>query len=428
MYVHMMATCDEPYKYSKIKNVSIGSVCNIYGVIKSFTGPNISKSGWNVLSMWLVDESCAEEQWQRDCLPCVLFGSDTVKLPDIAVGDIVRFHRLKISYYNGWAQGKEGPGFSWLVASEDSISHSHDNVTFTQADEKRICALKDWRAKSSLFTHNTDITRISDIEHKDYWVDLSVQVVAIYQSESDTSCTILVAWDGTLPSFKSHSYCTIDRRIGETDKNLETMSSSKTVKIHCYDNHKDDACKFVSGQLVELVNVHVKVIDSFHTNAAVSMGIIDIKELESSTVWLSLVMHKGNTNGRRIVALQETDNEYKELTNLLLETADNEESQSILRATADNEESQPILPATADNEESQSLLQASCSAPIHVMNDSESDQDICDNKEEMIAQFADDILALTKANQFFMMYPHIERDVLLSQKGKDLLSCNSNED
>ena len=156
--------------------------------------------------------------------------------------------------------------------------------------------------------------------------------------------------------------------------------------------------------------------------------LLNPQELESSTVWLSLVMHKGNTNGRRIVALQETDNEYKELTNLLLETADNEESQSILRATADNEESQPILPATADNEESQSLLQASCSAPIHVMNDSESDQDICDNKEEMIAQFADDILALTKANQFFMMYPHIERDVLLSQKGKDLLSCNSNED
>ena len=111
-----MATSDEPYKYSKIIDVSIGSLCNVYGVVKSFTGPNVSKSGWKVLSMWLVDESCAEEQWQRDCLPCVLFGSDTVKLPDIVVGDIVRFHRLKISYYNGWAQGKEGPGFSWYVA------------------------------------------------------------------------------------------------------------------------------------------------------------------------------------------------------------------------------------------------------------------------------------------------------------------------
>ena len=125
-------------------------------------------------------------------------------------------------------------------------------------------------------------------------------------------------------------------------------------------------------------------------------------------------MHKGNTNGRRIVALQETDNEYKELSSLLLKTADNEESQSILQTTA-------------DNEDSQSILQASCSAPIQVMNNSESDHDICDNEGEMMARFADDILALKKANQFFEMYPHIERDVLLSGKGKYLLSCNSND-
>ena len=150
--------------------------------------------------------------------------------------------------------------------------------------------------KSSLFTHNSDITRLSDIEHKDYWVNLTVQLVAVCQSESDTSCTIIVAWDGTLPSFKSHSYCTIDRRIGETDKKLETISSSKTVKIHCYDNHKDDASRFISGQLVELVNVHVKVIDSFHTNAAVSMGILDIKVIISFTVCISVIFYSVKDN------------------------------------------------------------------------------------------------------------------------------------
>ena len=107
------------YSYTRIKKLTVGQIHNVYGVIKSFKGPHVSKEGWKILSMRLVDESCVDKL--HDFLPCVLFGSNRFKLPDINVGDIVRFHRLKVSRYQGHAQGKESPGFSWYEPLFKSI-------------------------------------------------------------------------------------------------------------------------------------------------------------------------------------------------------------------------------------------------------------------------------------------------------------------
>ena len=155
------------------------------------------------------------------------------------------------------------------------MTHSHEHLTYTKDDEKRIKKLQDWKEKSSFLKHHLSATRIADIQHKDDWINMAVQVVAAYQSDNDSSCTILVAWDGTVPSFMSHCYCSMDRRTCEMDKKLERMSSGRTVKIFCYDNHSDVASKLVSGQLIKLVNVHAKVIEMAAVRTAFRMGVFN---------------------------------------------------------------------------------------------------------------------------------------------------------
>ena len=162
-----------------------------------------------------------------------------------------------------------------LVVSGNQISHSHDHVTYTPDDRKRIHELKDWMQNSLEYRYASKITRLADIEHKDIWINLTVQVVSVYESNADLSCTIVVAWDSTAPSFMSHCYCPMDKEIGETDKELQRISLGKTVKLFCYDNHHRDASKLASGQMIKLVNIHVKAIDKAAVRAAVHMGFLN---------------------------------------------------------------------------------------------------------------------------------------------------------
>ena len=105
---------ESPYKYSVIKELRVGQIYNVYGVVKSFKAPKVTRSGWSMISLWIVDESCMNEAGETSSfLSCVLFETNKINLPVINVGDIVRFHRLRIFNYAGCLQGKESYGFSW---------------------------------------------------------------------------------------------------------------------------------------------------------------------------------------------------------------------------------------------------------------------------------------------------------------------------
>ena len=106
----------DKYKYTPIKDIKIGAVQNVYGIVQSVNGPSVTKSGLDMMTLRLIDDSCIEEVNGEETykfLPCVLYGSVRIDLPQVDVGDIVRFHRLVVKNYQGLAQGKMAAGFSW---------------------------------------------------------------------------------------------------------------------------------------------------------------------------------------------------------------------------------------------------------------------------------------------------------------------------
>lgn len=103
------------YEYTLIKDLKVGTVYNVFGVVKAHRDPAVTRSGLNMLCLWIADESSTEDEEEPNHLPCVLFESDKISLPQVHVGDVVRFHRLRISLYQGHRQGKMAPGFSWYI-------------------------------------------------------------------------------------------------------------------------------------------------------------------------------------------------------------------------------------------------------------------------------------------------------------------------
>lgn len=169
--------------------------------------------------------------------------------------------------------------------SGNDVRHSHDNITYTPDDEKRIKELRTWKETSPPYLLPTSkISRISDITIKDDWINMVVQVVSVFQSSSDSTCALIVCWDGTKPSFLSHTYCSMDKKIFDADCQLESASLGKVVKIHCYDNHAEDALNFASGQILKLANVHAKPVDNAAVRNAVLAGIIKDQVITSLKV------------------------------------------------------------------------------------------------------------------------------------------------
>ena len=133
-----------------------------------------------------------------------------------------------------------------------------------------------WKeSHAALFETSTEITRLSNIEHKHYWINLGVQVVDVYQSDSDSTCAIIIGWDGTMPTFNSYLYCKYKEQSHESVDDLVMTSYGRTIKIHCFDNHRDDAMKLKSGQFVQLVNVHIKVVNRALAESSAIASLVD---------------------------------------------------------------------------------------------------------------------------------------------------------
>ncbi|XP_030816176.1 protection of telomeres protein 1 isoform X2 [Camarhynchus parvulus] len=94
------------YVYTPLNHLKDGTVVNLYGVVKFFKPPYISKGTDYCSIVTLVDQSNVK-------LTCSLFSGNLDFLPKIyKVGDIVRFHRIKV-----W-DGTECPYPTWKVPVE----------------------------------------------------------------------------------------------------------------------------------------------------------------------------------------------------------------------------------------------------------------------------------------------------------------------
>ena len=97
--------------YTKLADLAVNTVVNIYGVVKFFKSPFKTKGSDYVCTLSLVDPSIVSLDHS---FKCVLFSKSKETLPCVkTVGDVVRFHRLGVGQFKGELQGKLMPDSSW---------------------------------------------------------------------------------------------------------------------------------------------------------------------------------------------------------------------------------------------------------------------------------------------------------------------------
>ena len=105
----------QPYQYTKLADVRVGQIINVYGIVKYYKKPFMSMKGELCQTLRIIDQSLDSGEAEEG-LQCVLFANKkgTTILPSInSIGTIIRFHRLKIGSFKGKLQGVSSPGFSW---------------------------------------------------------------------------------------------------------------------------------------------------------------------------------------------------------------------------------------------------------------------------------------------------------------------------
>ena len=101
----------EKYIYTKLAELKVNTVINVYGVVKFFKSPFKTKGSDFVCTLSLVDPSLPS---MDSSFKCVLFSKSKEGLPSVkAVGDVVRFQHLGVGHYQGELQGKFKADSSW---------------------------------------------------------------------------------------------------------------------------------------------------------------------------------------------------------------------------------------------------------------------------------------------------------------------------
>uniref|UniRef100_A0A4W3JYN9 Protection of telomeres protein 1 n=1 Tax=Callorhinchus milii TaxID=7868 RepID=A0A4W3JYN9_CALMI len=256
------------YVYIPLNEVKEGLTVNVYGVVKFFKQPVPSKGTDFYSTLTLVDPSAAR-------LHCVLFSGSLDLLPQIyKVGDVVRFHRLKIQCYEGDLQGVNGPGFSALTfdgALEAGVTPrtASKSYQFTSTDRKIVRELRSW-AKANLLAPDT--LRLKDIQQNTKYLDLTCQLLA---KETD-GYLLLQVWDGTKcqrPIWQVN----LDGYKLDGDANAIESLRGLSVDVLVYDNHASTASSLQVGAYLRLHNIHLKLpegseVTELHLHGGTSYG------------------------------------------------------------------------------------------------------------------------------------------------------------
>lgn len=101
----------EMYQYTRLADLIVNTLVNVYGVVKFFKSPFKTKGSDFVCTISLVDPSFDSLD---QGFKCVLFSKCKESLPLVkSVGDVVRFHHLGVGQYRSDLQGKLMPETTW---------------------------------------------------------------------------------------------------------------------------------------------------------------------------------------------------------------------------------------------------------------------------------------------------------------------------
>ncbi|KAM6290953.1 protection of telomeres protein 1 [Porphyrio hochstetteri] len=293
------------YVYTPLNHLKDGTIVNLYGVVKFFKPPYISKGTDYCSVVTLVDPSNVK-------LTCTLFSGNLDSLPKIyKVGDIVRFHRVKISEYNGQMQGITSGGFASLTfdgtVGAPVIPRTSSKVyTFMDEDQKTIEELRVWAASN--LSISGPAAKLSDVQPMLFF-DLTCQLVG--KAKVDGSSFLLKVWDGTKCSYPTWKV-PVEARDLEGEKVVLHQLRNLTVDILVYDNHVQLAKSLKIGSFLRIYSIHSKQASA------------DGEEVSK----IEFHLHGGTCYGRGIGVLPESNPDVKELK-AFLESVDLTGSQNM---------------------------------------------------------------------------------------------------
>ncbi|NXY83426.1 POTE1 protein, partial [Alcedo cyanopectus] len=296
------------YVYTSLNKLKDGTIVNLYGVVKFFKPPYVSKGTDYCSVVTLVDPSNVK-------LTCTLFNGNLHALPKIyKVGDIVRFHRIKIREFNGQMQGVTSAGFASLtfdgtVGAPVVPRTSSKMYTFMGEEQKIVEDLRVWAA-SELSVRGLLIEAIGNLSFKGgfkYFMVEDQKITGIYDN---LGLFALQVWDGTkcpYPTWK----VPIEEKDLEGEKQQLHQLRNLTVDILVYDNHVQLAKSLKIGSFLRIYSIHTKQ----------ASGDEDVSHIEFH-------LHGGTCYGRGIGVLPECNPDVKELKSFL-ESVDLAESQNV---------------------------------------------------------------------------------------------------
>lgn len=282
------------YVYTPLNQLKDGTVVNLYGIVKFFKPPYISKGTDYCSIVTLVDPSNVK-------LTCSLFSGNLDSLPKIyKVGDIVRFHRIKIREYNGQMQGITSGGFASLTfdgtVGAPVVPRTSSRVyTFMDEEQKAVEELRIWAASN--ISISGPATKLSGVQPMLFF-DLTCQLVG--KAKVDGSSFLLKVWDGTecpYPTWK----VPVEAKDLEGEKGLLHQLRNLAVDILVYDNHVQLAESLKIGSFLRIYSIHAKEASADNE---------DVSHMEFH-------LHGGTCYGRGIGVLPESNPDVKELKEFL---------------------------------------------------------------------------------------------------------------
>ncbi|XP_037692183.1 protection of telomeres protein 1 isoform X3 [Choloepus didactylus] len=285
------------YTYTPLNQLKGGTIVNVYGVVKFFKPPYLSKGTDYCSVVTIVDETNVK-------LTCLLFSGNYEALPIIYKnGDIVRFHRLKIQVYKKETQGITSSGFASLTF-EGTLGApviprtSNKYFNFTSEDHKRVEALRVWA--SNHISPSSTLLKLCDVQPMQYF-DLTCQLLG--KAEVDGASFLLKVWDGTRTPFPSWRVL-IQDLVLEGDLSHIQRLQNLTVDILVYDNHVQVARFLKVGSFLRIYSLHTK-LQSVNS------------ESQSTLLGLEFHLHGGTSYGRGIRVLPESNSDVDQLKKVL---------------------------------------------------------------------------------------------------------------
>ncbi|XP_063498284.1 protection of telomeres protein 1 isoform X3 [Symphalangus syndactylus] len=276
------------YIYTPLNQLKGGTIVNVYGVVKFFKPPYLSKGTDYCSVVTIVDQTNVK-------LTCLLFSGNYEALPIIYKnGDIVRFHRLKIQVYKKETQGITSSGFASLTF-EGTLGApiiprtSSKYFNFTTEDHKMVEALRVWA--STHMTPSWTLLKLCDVQPMQYF-DLTCQLLG--KAEVD-GASFLLKVGSFLRIYSLHTKLQSMNSENQTMLSLEFhlhggTSYGRGIRVLPESNSDVDQLKKDLESANLTANQHSDVIcqsepdDSFPSSGSVSLYEVERCQQLSATI------------------------------------------------------------------------------------------------------------------------------------------------